>query len=182
MVKRKISCHFHAPNGLHAGEIDEELAVLLFQAGFKTIRLGFETSDEALQIETGGKVDNREFRRTVNNLKKAGYRNEEIGAYILAGLPGQRVGEVRDTISFVREAGARPIVAEYSPIPHTALFKKAKQFSKLDIENEPVYQNNSIFPCQWEGFHHGGSAAIEGGSDRYKEASLSKRRINEYSN
>jgi hypothetical protein len=70
----------------------------------------------------------------------------------MAGLPGQRVGEVEETISFVKEKGAKPILVEYSPIPETALFEKAKKMSKFDLENEPLFHNNSILPCQWEGF------------------------------
>ncbi len=152
VIKRGIRCNFHAPNGLHIKEIDEEVAELIFRSQFKTIRLGFETSNETAQIETGGKVDNREFQRAVRNLKKAGYLGEEIGVYIMVGLPGQRVGEVEESITFVRETGAKPILVEYSPIPHTPLFEKAKQMSSFDLENEPLYHKNSILPCQWEGF------------------------------
>jgi len=70
----------------------------------------------------------------------------------MAGLPGQRVGEVEESIAFVREAGAKPMLVEYSPIPHTSLFEKAKKISQFDLENEPLFHNNSILPCQWEGF------------------------------
>jgi len=152
VIKRGIRCNFHTPNGLQIKGIDEEVAELLFLSQFKTIRLGFETSSETAQIETGGKVDNREFRRAVKNLKKAGYAGEEIGAYIIVGLPGQRVGEVEESIAFVRKTGAKPILVEYSPIPNTPLFEKAKKFSTFDIENEPLFHNNSILPCHWEGF------------------------------
>jgi radical SAM superfamily enzyme YgiQ (UPF0313 family) len=152
ILTRDIRCNFHAPNGLHVREIDEELADLLFQCRFKTIRLGFETSDEHEQLGSGGKVNNLEFQGAVRNLKRAGYTQEEIGVYILAGLPSQRATEVQESISYVREAGAKPILAEYSPIPGTALFQKAKQMSPFDIENEPLFHNNSILPCQWEGF------------------------------
>jgi len=44
------------------------------------------------------------------------------------------------------------MLVEYSPIPHTPLFEKAKQMSSFDLENEPLYHKNSILPCQWEGF------------------------------
>ena len=152
VIRRGIQCNFHTPNGLHIREIDEELAKLLFRARIKTIRLGFETSDEATQKETGGKVGNREFVRAVRNLRRAGYSEEEIGIYIMVGLPGQRVGEAEECIAFVQETGAKPLIVEYSPIPHTHLFEKAKQMSQFDLENEPLYHNNSIFPCQWEGF------------------------------
>ncbi len=151
VIKRGIQCNFHTPNALHIREIDEEVARLLFQSGCKTIRLGFETSDEEMQIETGGKVNNWEFQNAVKNLKRAGYSGKEIGVYIMAGLPGQRVGEVEESIAFVRETGARPILVEYSPIPNTPMFEKAKQMSPFDL-NEPLFHNNSILPCQWEGF------------------------------
>ncbi len=152
VIKRGISCNFHIPNAIHIREIDGEIASLLFRSGFKTLRLGFETSDEATQVETGGKVDNQEFRKVIKNLKRAGYSGEEIGVYLMVGLPGQRVGEVEEGIAFVKETGANPMLVEYSPIPHTPLFEKAKKMSEFDLENEPLFHNNSIFPCQWDGF------------------------------
>jgi radical SAM superfamily enzyme YgiQ (UPF0313 family) len=152
VIRRGIHCNFHTPNALHIREIDKEIADLLFCGGFKTIRLGLETSNEAAQIETGGKVDNQEFRQAIENLKRAGYSGEEIGVYLMVGLPGQRVGEVEAGIAFVKESGASPMLVEYSPIPHTPLFEKAKQTSQFDLENEPLFHNNSILPCQWDGF------------------------------
>ncbi len=155
IIKRGIHCNFHTPNAIHIKEIDEEVADLLFHGGFKTIRLGLETSNEATQIETGRKVDNQEFRQAVKHLKRGGYSSEEIGVYILVGLPGQRVGEAEEGIVLVKETGAKPILVEYSPIPHTPLFEKAKKRSQFDLENEPLFHNNSILPCQWEGFTMG---------------------------
>ena len=152
VIKRGIHCNFHTPNAIHIKEIDEEVADLLFRGGFKTIRLGFETSNEVTQIETGGKVDNQEFRQAIKHLKRAGYSGEGIGVYIMIGLPGQRVGEAEESIAYVKEVGTKPILVEYSPIPHTLLFEKAKKMSEFDLENEPLFHNNSILPCQWDGF------------------------------
>jgi len=151
VIKKDIHCNFHTPNAIHIKEIDEEVADLLFRGRFKTIRLGFETSDEATQIETGGKVDNQTFKEATKHLKRAGYSGEEIGVYVMVGLPGQRVGEVGESIAFVKEAGARPMLVEYSPVPHSPLYEKAKRMSQFNLENEPLFHNNSILPCQWEG-------------------------------
>jgi len=155
VIRRSIRCNFHTPNALHVRMIDEEVANLLFRGGFKTIRLGLETSNEAVQIETGGKVDNQDFRWAVRNLRKAGYSEKEIGVYLMVGLPGQRVEEVEESIAFVGKTGAKPILVEYSPIPGTPLFETAKKMSPFDIENEPLFHNNSILSCQWEGFTWG---------------------------
>jgi pyruvate-formate lyase-activating enzyme len=152
IIRLGLACRFHAPNALHIKEIDEEMGEVLFQAGFKTLWLGLETADEKRQIETGGKVSNRDFQRAVRALKKAGFADEEIGVYILAGMPGQRIEEVKESMAFVREAGARPKIVEYSPIPGTPLFQEAQKMSPFDLANEPLFHNNSILPCQWEKF------------------------------
>jgi hypothetical protein len=87
----------------------------------QTIRPGFETSDEALQARTGGKVDNQDFRVAVENLKRAGYAGKEIGVYLLVGFPGQSAGEVEESISAaaVKEAGAKPILGDTRPVPES---------------------------------------------------------------
>ena len=152
VIARGIGCRFHTPNALYIQAIDEEVAGLLYRGGFRTIRLGLETANEITQRETGGKVDNREFQRAVRNLKKAGYGGEEIGVYLMAGLPGQRVEEVEESIALVQESGAKPLLVEYSPIPGTPMFEQAKKMSPFDLENEPLFHNNSLFPCRWQGF------------------------------
>ena len=57
-----------------------------------------------------------------------------------------------ETIEFVFDIGAKPILAEFSPIPQTKLWKEAKENSKYDLENEPLFHNNTILPCQHTGF------------------------------
>jgi radical SAM superfamily enzyme YgiQ (UPF0313 family) len=146
--KRKLSCNFHCPNGLHLREITPDISQLLYDSGFKTIRFGFETSDFRRQVETGGKVKNEELKRAVMFLKGAGYTTDEIGIYLLCGLPGQSAAEVRDSIEFVWECGAKPVLAEYSPIPGTKMWDEAVALSPFDIRHEPLYHNNSLLPCR----------------------------------
>ncbi len=150
--KREIHCNFHTPNAIHIREINEEVANVLYKSRFKTIRLGLETSNKDLQVKTGRKVNNHEFKQAVKFLKRAGYSSEEIGVYLMAGLPGQYVKDVEESIAFIKECGAKPILVEYSPIPQTPLFEEAKRMSSFDLENEPLFHNNSIIPCQWKGF------------------------------
>ena len=150
IITRDIGCNFHTPNGLHIRGITQEVSELLFQAWFKTIRLGLETSDEARQMSMGEKVTNREFEQAVRYLREAGYESKDIGVYLLVGFPGQSVEEVRRSIQFVKDCGARPYLAEYSPIPGTGLWKEALRTSPFDLEDEPLFHNNSILPCRSE--------------------------------
>ena len=55
------------------------------------------------------------------------------------------------SIRRVKELGATPVLAYYSPIPGTALWPKALAASRYDLEHEPLYHNNSLFPC-WPTF------------------------------
>ncbi|KQC11320.1 MAG: hypothetical protein APR62_10150 [Smithella sp. SDB] len=147
LKRRNLSCRFHCPNGLHLREINEELSELLYISGFKTIRFGFETSDLSRQIQTGGKVKNEELYNAVNHLKNAGYKTGGVGIYLLCGMPGQKAREVDDSIKFVHKCGAKPVLAEYSPIPYTEMWNEAVSSSPFDIQNEPLYHNNSLLPC-----------------------------------
>lgn len=150
IIRRRLACNFHCPNGMHLREVTAEIGKLMFRAGFKTIRFGLETSNVKRQIETGGKVTNEELKEAVSHLKEAGYRSSDIGIYILCGLPGQSASEVRESINLVGSYGAKPIIAEFSPIPGTPIWEKAVRSSKYDITGDPLFHNNSLLPCQGE--------------------------------
>jgi len=45
-----------------------------------------------------------------------------------------------------------PIMAYYTPIPHTALWEEALASSRYDLALDPIYTNNAILPCQKEPF------------------------------
>jgi radical SAM superfamily enzyme YgiQ (UPF0313 family) len=150
IIRRRLPCEFHCPNGLHLRYVNEDVSRLMFQAGFKTVRFGFESSDQKIQIETGGKVENSHLAEAVFHLKAAGYKTEDIGVYLLCGMPDQTFADVFDSISFVNKCGAKPIIAEFSPIPGTELWDRAIEKSPYPIADEPLFQNNSLLPCQSE--------------------------------
>jgi radical SAM superfamily enzyme YgiQ (UPF0313 family) len=148
IIRRGLTCEFHCPNGLHLREVTPKLARLMFRAGFRTIRFGFETADVQRQLNTGGKVTNEHLERAVAYLREAGYEPRDIGIYLLCGLPGQTATEVLEAINHVKRCGARPVIAEYSPIPGTALWDASVEASPYPIAEEPLFHNNSLLPCQ----------------------------------
>ena len=149
LVKQNLNLRFHTPNALHVREITPDISRLLYLSGFRTIRLGYETSDMDLHIALDKKVSEGEFERGVLNLKMAGFTGRETGAYILIGLPGQSVESVINTIKQVGRIGATPFLAEYSPIPNTPLWKEALSNSRYDLASEPLFHNNTLLPC-WD--------------------------------
>ncbi len=152
LKEKQFPIFFHTPNAIHAKEITPNLAQLFFQMKFQTLRLGFETSNPFQQKITGGKVTNEQFTRAVKNLHMAGFSSEQIGVYLLVGLPRQQIDEIRESIQFVLSTGATPILAEFSPIPGTPLWPFCVENSPFDLTADPILHNNSIFPCQWENF------------------------------
>jgi radical SAM superfamily enzyme YgiQ (UPF0313 family) len=103
-------------------------------------------------MQTGGKVKNDELQNAVLHLKIAGYKTDDIGIYLLCGLPGQTASEVSDSIGFVKQCGAKPMLSEYSPIPGTDLWAEAVKVSPFDITQEPLYHNNSLLSCRSDEF------------------------------
>jgi len=147
IIIRHLDTVFHCPNGLHLSEITPYIATLLFRAGFRTLRFGLETTDRDRQRALGGKVENVHFEQATAYLREAGYEADDIAVYLLCGLPGQSAGEIRESIRYVRSHDARPILAEYSPIPGTALWDAARQSSPYPLAEEPLFHNNSLLPC-----------------------------------
>jgi radical SAM superfamily enzyme YgiQ (UPF0313 family) len=147
ILRRRLEINFHCPNGLHLRDITPRLAELLFKTGFRTIRFGFETASAVRQVQTGSKVTTDELRQSVAYLLEAGYGSPDIGVYLLCGLPGQEAREIEAGIDLVLGIGARPILAEYSPIPGTPLWDEAVRQSRYDIVREPLFQNNTLLPC-----------------------------------
>lgn len=152
VIYRKLPVYFHTPNGLYSRGITESVAQLMKQSGFQTIRLGLESCDTEFQTQSGGKVTNTEFQQAIDNLHNAGYTADQIGVYLLTGLPNQKAEQVESSIRFVKSCGARPYLSEYTPIPGTVLWEQAVNSSPFDIASDPLLHNNSIFPCQWSGF------------------------------
>ncbi|MCX7757429.1 MAG: radical SAM protein [candidate division WOR-3 bacterium] len=139
---RRFSFQFHTPNGLHPRFITEEIAQKMKEVNFKTIYLSLETIDPRLHDLYDQKVTKNEFTRAVNNLKKAGFDNKQIHAYLLIGLPLFDFDTIKESIDFVLSLGVTPHLAEYSPIPHTQIYRN--NFSKN--LSEPLLHNNIIFP------------------------------------
>lgn len=169
IIRRNLDCAFHCPNGLHIREINPKTASLLYRAGFRTLRFGLETAETKGQLESGGKVCNEETLQAVRYLLEAGYRGEDIGMYLLWGLPGQEASSAMASIAFVASLGVYPIITEYSPIPRTPLWPDAVAASHLDLEKEPLFHNNTILPC-------GGASMSPGSGQDVKMAARACRK------
>jgi len=153
VVQSGLPVRFHTPNALHLRGITPETARLMFTAGFTTLRLGLETAEFDTRGDLDHKVTAAEFERGVRSLRAAGFKSNQIGAYLLVGLPGQRAPAITRSIDVVKRAGIAPVLAYYSPIPGTRLWSEAVSGSRYDLASDPLFTNKAVWPCRTEPFN-----------------------------
>jgi radical SAM superfamily enzyme YgiQ (UPF0313 family) len=136
----------HAASGLSCRGITPAVARAMKAAGFATLRLGLETADPARQRDLGGKATCDDFLEAIGNLAAAGFGREQVGAYVLIGLPDQAPAEVEETVDWVFGQGIQPHLTEYSPTPGSPLFARARHMSAFDL-SEPLFHNPTLLPC-----------------------------------
>ncbi len=142
--KRGLDLRFHLPNAVHAGAITETTAALMFEAGFKTVRIGLENSTPGFHADRSSrKLTNQAFERAVGHLTAAGFTAAELGAYVLYGLPGLTPASVLKTLKIVHAAGIRSCLATYSPVPKTPDFERAAQANPM-LRQEPLLHNQHL--------------------------------------
>lgn len=147
-----LKVRIHTPNALHIRGITPATARLMYRAGFTTLRLGLETAEFEHRLKLDQKVSQQEFSRAAACLTAAGFDKSRVGAYLLVGLPGQKLSAVENSIRIVSENGITPVPAYYTPIPHTALWPAAVAASRYDLASEPIFTNNAVLPCSKEPF------------------------------
>lgn len=161
VVRSELPLRFYTPNAVHMHYIDFETAVLMRRAGFQEVRIGYESADEYFHMKQDGKYRPEEVPAAIQALKRAGFPSRSIILYVLAGLPHQRAAEVQQTLNEVTPFGVKVSIAEYSPVPQTALWEESVAAARVPIDKEPLYHNNTFFPMEWEGFTRAGLEALK---------------------
>ncbi len=152
IISSGAEARFHTPNGMHARYIDAELAGLMKRAGFMTIRLSLETVNKYRQQASGAKVCNEDLERAVRALQEAGFVKSDIGVYIIYGLPGQQLDEVRESIAFLKSLDVRINLNEFSPIRGTRSWNALIESGVITDDLDPLLTNNTVFPLLFSGY------------------------------
>uniref|UniRef100_A0A7C4GG51 Radical SAM protein n=1 Tax=Fervidobacterium thailandense TaxID=1008305 RepID=A0A7C4GG51_9BACT len=155
-ILREIICRglnrklrFHLPNGIHARLLTQEIADLLFEANFKTIKLGYETAGR-LQRITGDKIRDEDLVRAAKMLRNAGFTHKEVSAYIMVNLPGQTVEDVMNAVDVCVSAGIDFSINEFTPIVGTEIWIELVNKGVLTGLEDPLLLNNTVLPYWWK--------------------------------
>ncbi|MGM0568701.1 MAG: B12-binding domain-containing radical SAM protein [Elusimicrobiota bacterium] len=136
---------FHTPNGLNLRCINPKKALLMKKNNFISPMLAVDSIGEEKQSKASPKV----IENAIANLYSAHYTKGEIGAYLILGLPGQKLSKITRDAIFLHKLGVKIMLAEYSPVPGSGYESKTSK----EVLAEPLLQNNSLFPClneKWE--------------------------------
>ncbi|GAB4327541.1 MAG: B12-binding domain-containing radical SAM protein [Calditrichia bacterium] len=146
LTKFGVRWRFHTPNGLHARQIDQYLAKLMYKSGFQTIRLSFESESPQRLADMKHKVTPNVLQKAVEHLVEAGYSKKQLEAYVLMGLPRQPFEEVFRSILFVNTLGIKVRLASFSPIPGTPDYHRAIGDGLFPPNADPLLMNKSVYP------------------------------------
>jgi radical SAM superfamily enzyme YgiQ (UPF0313 family) len=135
-----------------ANLIDEEMAMMLRDMGFKTVSMGLESAnEETLNYLKGGTVTVADNVRAVNLIKKHGMRVQ--GNFII-GAPKENRESIMDTFNFIRKNGLDEIfISILTPLPGTPLWGYAESrglvsndmdWDKLKLKFSDDYENSII--------------------------------------
>jgi radical SAM superfamily enzyme YgiQ (UPF0313 family) len=152
VMRAEMQLAFYTPNAVHLSGLDRETARMMARAGFREVRLGYESADADFHLRRDRKYSADEVAPAIETLREAGFRGEEIILYVLAGVPGQDPAELEETIRAAAGFGVRAAVAEYSPVPGTPMWEESVRLSRYDLAGEPLYHNNTVFPMERSGF------------------------------
>jgi radical SAM superfamily enzyme YgiQ (UPF0313 family) len=149
LLQKNLPVAFHTPNGLHVKEIDEVLASLLWRARFQSLYLSQESLDEGILGDACSKVAPQDLDVALHHLTNAGYESGQVNVYLMAGLPGQSIESIRESIRQVQRLGARPRLAYFSPVPGTSAWERLVNLGVMDRDADPLLHNKLTFPYIW---------------------------------
>jgi radical SAM superfamily enzyme YgiQ (UPF0313 family) len=131
ILERGHKLDLYAPEGFETRLLDYELLKTMKRAGFEKIHLPFET----LKWETTESWNRRHastasFEAALENAIKAGFRprSEEINAFVLFGLPDEKLEDVMDSVLYVHNMVGSVIPMLFTPVPSTNIYRDQKKY------------------------------------------------------
>jgi radical SAM superfamily enzyme YgiQ (UPF0313 family) len=96
LLKRRMQVSF---SSFRAEDLDEEKVRILARAGTQSVSLAPESGSERIRFTLGKRVEDGIYLDAVRMLAGAGIRR--IGLYLLVGCPGEGIGTIDETRSFL---------------------------------------------------------------------------------
>lgn len=126
ILRRGLNVKLFAPEGIHPRLLDQETLNKMRKAGFRNMYLPLETIDSNLaQSWNRTHTDLSYFENALKKCQKAGFRprTEEISAFIMFGLPKEKLQSVIDTIVYASHKVGSLIPMLFTPVPGSQIYE-----------------------------------------------------------
>jgi len=127
IIERQHKLLLYAPEGFETRLLTVDLLRAMKQAGFEKVHLPFE----ALKWETNEGWNRRHastasFERALDAAIQAGFkpRTQEINAFVLFGLPDDKLEDILDGVVYVHHMVGSIIPMLFTPVPGTNIYRQ----------------------------------------------------------
>lgn len=131
IIASGLPLELYAPEGFETRLLDEELLRLMRKAGFDKVHLPLETVRSDINRQWNRRHANTEsFEHALEAAIRAGFkpRTQEINAFVLFGLPDERLEDVIDSTLYAHHEVGSVIPMLFSPVPGTQVFRTHRQY------------------------------------------------------
>ena len=142
----------YAPEGLDTKFLSrsQRLVDLLKGANFQKLYLPCESIDDGYLAQLNRRhVQLEHFVRAVHMCERAGFklRHMDVNAFVLYGLPGERIDDVVKSVLFVSEIVGSITPMLFAPVPSTVLFQRyLPYFQERGWDRDLHMLNGKLYP------------------------------------
>ena len=120
MIENRLNLSWVAPNGIAIWELDEEMIDLMKASGCLEICFPVESGDQDVLDRIIKKpVNLSHVERLINYSHRIGL---DVGMFLVVGLPGEKVKQIRNSFAFARKRKVYPFVSIATPYPGSELY------------------------------------------------------------
>ena len=139
---------FSAMNGLDTESLDEELIVLMAEAGFQWLNLPLVSSDSHVQRQIHRCQSQEKFVQVVNIAARNGLK---VVAYLILGLPGDHVEQMLRDLVFLSELPVLLGPSIFYPPPGSAIYQYCLEQGYIR-HGEYILLRGTAFPVETPAF------------------------------
>ncbi len=131
IIASGLPLNLYAPEGFETRLLDEDLLRLMKRAGFEKVHLPLETVRSDINRQWNRRhASTASFERALEAAIRAGFkpRTQEINAFVLFGLPDERLEDVIDSTLYAHHRVGSVIPMLFSPVPGTQVFRRFQAY------------------------------------------------------
>jgi anaerobic magnesium-protoporphyrin IX monomethyl ester cyclase len=136
--------YFATPNGIRLDKIDDELLILMKEAGWQGVSIAPESGSRKTLKRMKKHIDPDSVPGIVKQIKAVGLN---VRAFFLIGYPGETIEDLKDTIKLIRKCKLDAIIlGRFLPIPGTPIFNELVKDGEISQDYMPLSIFKFVMP------------------------------------